>query len=134
MPAAPRRTTWPCQLFPGAIPLGLPRPLLCQAGARPPEPRERSPGPSDPYVRVGTVAVYVGGHEFDDDITWPEGSEIALRSEYPAMIEIRETSGDHQCQQEIAGKIFTALESAGRWRAVYIDDMQKVLDTYDPAQ
>jgi len=37
-------------------------------------------------------------------------------------------------QQEIAGKIFTALESAGRWRAVYIDDMQKVLDTYDPAQ
>jgi hypothetical protein len=90
---------------------------------------------SDPYVRVGTVAVYVGGHEFDDDdITWTEGSEIALRSEYPAMIEIRETSGDHQRQREIARKIFTALESAGRWRAVYIDDMQKVLDTYDPAQ
>ena len=50
------------------------------------------------------------------------------------MIEIRETSGDHQCQQEIAGKIFTALESAGRWRVVYIDDMQKVLDSYNPAQ
>jgi hypothetical protein len=31
---------------------------------------------SDPYIRVGTVAVYVvGGHEFDDDdIVWPEGS------------------------------------------------------------
>ena len=41
------------------------------------------------------------------------------------MIEIRDTSGDHQRQQEIASKIFTALESAGWWRAVYIDDMQK---------
>lgn len=33
-----------------------------------------------------------------------------------------------------AGKIFTALESAGRWRAVYIDDMQKVLAGYNPAE
>lgn len=90
---------------------------------------------SDPYIRVGTVAVYVGGHEFDDDdIAWAEGSDIALRSEYPAMIEIRDTSGDQQRQQEIASKIFTALESAGRWRAVYIDDMQKVLDGYNPAE
>jgi hypothetical protein len=90
---------------------------------------------SDPYIRVGTVAVYVGGHEFDDDdIAWAEGSDIALRSEYPAMIEIRDTSGDQQRQQEIASKIFTTLESAGRWRAVYIDDMQKVLDGYNPAE
>ena len=90
---------------------------------------------SDPYIRVGTVAVYVGGHEFDDDdITGPEGSEIPLRSEYTAMIEIRDTSGDHQRQQKVADKIFTALESAGRWRVVYIDDMQKVLDSYNPAQ
>ena len=50
-----------------------------------------------------------------------------------AMIEIRDTSGDHQRQQKVADKIFTALESAGRWRAVYIDDMQKVLDSYNPA-
>ena len=90
---------------------------------------------SDPYIRVGTVAVYVGRHEFDDDdIAWAEGSDIALRSEYPAMIEIRDTGGDQQRQQEFASKIFTALESAGRWRAVYIDDMQKVLDGYNPAE
>ena len=50
------------------------------------------------------------------------------------MIEIRDTSGDQQRQQEIVSKIFAVLESAGRWWAVYIDDMQKVLDTYDPAQ
>ncbi len=50
------------------------------------------------------------------------------------MIEVRDTSGNHQRQQEVASQIFTALKLAGRWRAVYIDDMQKVLDTYDPAQ
>ena len=39
----------------------------------------------DPYIRVGTVAVYVGGHEFDDDdIAWPQGSDIPQQSEYPA--------------------------------------------------
>ena len=86
---------------------------------------------SDPYIRVGTVAVYVGGHEFDDDdIAWPQGADIPLQSEYPAMIEIRDTGGDLQRQQEIASKIFTALRSVGRYGAVYIDDMQKFLDSY----
>jgi hypothetical protein len=90
---------------------------------------------SDPYIRVGTVAVYVGGHEFDDDdIAWPQGSDIPLQSEYPAMIEIRDTGGDLQRQQEIASKIFAALRSAGRHRAIYIDDMQKILDSYSPAE
>lgn len=90
---------------------------------------------SDPYIRMGTVAVYVSGHEFDDDdITWPEGPEIPLHSEFPAMIEIRDTSGDRQRQQETADKIFAALRSEGRWRAVYIDDMQKILDRYAPVK
>jgi hypothetical protein len=90
---------------------------------------------SDPYIRVGTVAVYVGGHEFDDDdIAWPQGSDIPLQSEYPAMIEIRDTGGNLQHQQEIAAKIFAALRSTGRYRAVYIDDMQKVLDSYSPEE
>ncbi len=62
------------------------------------------------------------------------GVDIALRSEYPAMIEVRDTSGNHQRQQEVASQIFTALKLAGRWRAVYIDDMQKVLDSYNLAQ
>ncbi len=40
---------------------------------------------TDPYIRSGTVAVYVGGHEFDDDdITSPEGSVIPLHSKFPA--------------------------------------------------
>jgi hypothetical protein len=90
---------------------------------------------SDPYIRVGTVAVYVGGHEFDDDdIAWPQGSGIPLQSEYPAVIEIRDTAGDLQRQQEIAREIFAALRSAGRHRAIYIDDMQKILDSYNPKE
>jgi len=89
---------------------------------------------SDPYVRLGTVAVYVGGHEFDDDdIAWPEGPEIPLHSKFPVMIEVRDTGGDHRHQQEVAGKIFAALRLDGRWPVVYVDDMQKVLDRYEPA-
>ena len=89
---------------------------------------------SDPYLRAGTVAVYIGRHEFDDDdITWPEGPEIPLHSEFPVMIEARDTSGDHHRQQEVADKIFNTLRAAVRWPAVYIDDMQKVLDHYEPA-
>jgi len=89
---------------------------------------------TDPYIRAGTVAVYVGGHEFDDDdIAWPGGSDVPLRSMYPAMIEFRDTGGDQYRQQAIADQVFAALESAGRWPAVYIDDMQKVLDRYQPA-
>ncbi len=111
---------------------------------RPPGPGSRSAKQNSPGGKSGKTRLYAGasscsreagGHEFDDDdITGPEGSEIPLRSEYPAMIEIRDTSGDHRRQQEVAGKIFTALESAGWWRVVYIDDMQKVLDSYNPAQ
>lgn len=90
---------------------------------------------SDPYIRSGTVAVYLGGHEFDDDdISWPGGSVIPLHSKYPAMIEARDTAGDQLRQQEIADQIFAALRSDGHWPAVYIDDMQKVLDHYDPAE
>jgi hypothetical protein len=90
---------------------------------------------SDPYIRAGTVAVYIGGHEFDDDdITWPEGSAIPLHSKFPAMIEARDTTGHQLRQREIADKIFAVLRSDGHWPAVYIDDMQKVLGHYDPAE
>jgi hypothetical protein len=90
---------------------------------------------SDPYIRAGAVAVYLGGHEFDDDdITWPGGPVIPLHSKFPAMIEARDTSGSQIRQQEIADQIFAALRSGGHWPAVYIDDMQKVLDRFDPVK
>jgi hypothetical protein len=90
---------------------------------------------SDPYARVGSTAVYLSAHEFDDDdIAWPDGPDIPLRSDYPAMLEIRDTGGDQQRQQTVGGQLFRALESVGRWPAVYIDDMQKVLDSCPPGK
>lgn len=68
----------------------------------------------------------------DDDIAWPEGPEVPLHSGFPAMIEARDTGGDHRRQREVADKIFEALRTDGRWPVVYIDDMQKVLDRYEP--
>ena len=88
---------------------------------------------SGSFVRVGSTAVYLGAHEFDDDdIAWPGGSDIPLYSGYPAMMEIRDTGGGRQRQQVIGGQLFRALESAGRWPAVYIDDMQQVLASFRP--
>jgi hypothetical protein len=90
---------------------------------------------SDPYVRVVSTAVYLGAHEFDDDdIARPDGSDIPLHSNYPAMLEIRDTTGDQHQQQEIGSQLFRALESAQRWPAIYIDDMQKVLASFTPIQ
>ncbi len=90
---------------------------------------------SDPYIRTGTTAVYLGSHEFDDDdIAGPDGTPIPLASSYPALIEVRDTAGDQQRQQRIASEIFAALRSAGRWPTVFIDDMQKIVDRYDPAR
>jgi hypothetical protein len=90
---------------------------------------------SDPYIQLGSVAIYLGRHEFDDDdITRPDGSEIPLHSRFPAMIEVRDTDGDQRRQEEIADKIFSALRSSGRWPVAYIDDMQKVLGYCDRAE
>jgi hypothetical protein len=68
----------------------------------------------------------------DDDIASSGGSDIPLHSDYPAMVEIRDTSGDQERQKAIADQIFAALKAADRWPVVYIDDMQKVLDSYPP--
>jgi hypothetical protein len=88
---------------------------------------------SGSFVRVGSTAVYLGAHEFDDDdIAWPGGSDIPLYSGYPAMLEIRDTGGGRQRQQVIGCRLFRALGSAGRWPAVYIDDMQQVLASFRP--
>lgn len=89
---------------------------------------------SDPYIRVGTAAVYLGSHEFDDDdIAGPTGQDISLASSYPALIEVRDTAAEQHRQQEIATEIFAALRSADRWPTVFIDDMQRIVASYDPA-
>jgi hypothetical protein len=89
---------------------------------------------SDPYLRLDPLAVYVGGHEFDDDdIDFPDGSPVPLSSQYPYLIDVRDLSRDNYRQEALAARIFDALKAENRWKVVYIDDMQKVLNSYDPA-
>lgn len=88
---------------------------------------------SDPCLRAGPVAVYVGGHDFDDgDIDSPAGTAVPLRTAYPHLIDVRDTERDLQRQQDTAARIFTAIKEDGRITAVYVDDMQHVLGTCGP--
>jgi hypothetical protein len=88
---------------------------------------------SDPYLRLDPLAIYVGGHEFDDDdIDFPDGSPVPLGSQYPTLIDTRDVTKDDGRQEEAATGIFDALKAENRWKVVYIDDMQKVLRSFDP--
>jgi hypothetical protein len=89
---------------------------------------------SDPYLRQDPIAVYVGGHEFDDDdIDFPDGSPVPLASQYPCLIDVRDVTRDNRRQEEVGARIFDALQAENRWKLVYIDDMQKVLRSHDPS-
>jgi hypothetical protein len=93
----------------------------------------REPG-SDPYVRADPIDVYVSTHDFDDgDIDDPDGTPIELRTGYPYLADVRDTERDSHRQQQAAAAIFAAIKADGRLRAVYIDDMQHVLDMTEPA-
>ena len=94
----------------------------------------RSAGPSGPKKErplhpVGTMAVYVGEHEFDDDDIACRRFDVPLRSLYPAMIEFRDTAATSSASS-VAGSLRRSRPRAAT--AVYIDDMQKVLDGYQP--
>jgi hypothetical protein len=92
----------------------------------------REPG-SDPHVRADPIGVYVAGHDFDDgDIDAPDGTPIPLRTGYPYVADIRDTERDVRRQQQAAAAIFAAIKADGRLKAVYIDDMQHVLDMTEP--
>jgi hypothetical protein len=87
----------------------------------------------DPYILIEPVNVYVGGHEFeDDDIESPTGELVPLETDYPLVVDIRDTERDSGRQEDVAARIFDAIRADGRLRAVYIDDMQHVLDVYSP--
>lgn len=88
----------------------------------------------DPYLAHERADVYVGPHDHEDDeIAFPDGSWVPLRTGYPHCVEVRDIDRDIDRQQALAGQIFDALRADGRWRLVYVDDMQAVLDSFQPA-
>jgi hypothetical protein len=95
------------------------------------QPFIREPG-NDPYIRADPIGVYVTRHDFDDgDIDTTDGTPIPLRTSYPYVADIRDTERDLARQQQAAAAIFAAIKADGRLKAVYVDDMQHVLDTTD---
>ena len=87
----------------------------------------REPG-TDPYLRTDPLAIYVGGHDFDDgDIDFPDGTPVPLRSRYPSLVDVRDTEKDQSRQEEAAARIYAALTADRKRRAVLVDDMQHVL-------
>jgi len=92
----------------------------------------REPG-SDPYIRADPIGVYVAEHDFDDgDIDAPDSTPIPLRTGYPCLADIRDIERDFHRQQQAAAAIFAAIKADGRLEAVYVDDMQHVLDMTKP--
>jgi len=92
----------------------------------------REPG-SDPYIRADPIAVYVASHDFDDgDIDAPDSTAIPLRTGYPYLADIRDIERDLHRQQQAAAAIFAAIKADGRLKAVFVDDMQHVLDMTEP--
>jgi hypothetical protein len=88
----------------------------------------------DPYLVHERADVYVGPHDHEDDeITSADGAWIPLGTGYPHRIEVRDLDRDTDRQQALGRQIFDALRADGRWQLVYIDDMQAVLDSYQPA-
>ena len=89
----------------------------------------------DPYLPLGPVTVYVGSHhQDDDDIKGPDGSWqlLPLRSEYPHRVEVRDLGHDADRQLSTARQVFDVLKATGRWKLALVDDMQQLLDSYDP--
>jgi hypothetical protein len=87
----------------------------------------------DPYLTHGRADIYVGPHDYEDDmVPSGDGSWVPLHSQYPHNIEIRDIDRDIERQQALARQVFEALRALGRWRLVYIDDMQRLVDSYEP--
>ncbi|HEY3951834.1 MAG TPA: hypothetical protein VGM53_00530 [Streptosporangiaceae bacterium] len=79
--------------------------------------------------------IYVGPHDFDDgDLRAPDGTPLPLRSQYKHWVEVRDLDRDLDRQLGTAREIYEALKAAGKWKLVLADDMQKVIDSFEPAK
>lgn len=96
---------------------------------------EFSIGPEgDLLLILDRTAVNLGPHEFEDgDMTYDDGRDILLATDFPIWFEVRDLDKDYDRQNSIAIQIFEAAKSAG-WRAVATDDLQTLLAAYEGAR
>jgi hypothetical protein len=81
------------------------------------------------HLAVDRTDIYVGPHHFDDgDLHKPDGTPQSLRSQYTHWVEVR----DLDRQLATARRLYEAFWATGSWKLVLADDVQKVIDSYDP--
>jgi hypothetical protein len=87
------------------------------------------------HLAYDRTDIYAGPHHFDDgDLEASDGTPLQLHSHYPHWVEVRDLDRDQDRQLATARRLYEALKAAGKWKLVLADDMQKVIDTYEPAQ
>jgi hypothetical protein len=95
------------------------------------------PGTDDApaHLAYDRTDIYAGPHHFDDgDLQAPDGTPLDLHSRYPHWVEVRDLDRDPDRQLATARRLYEALKAVGKWKLVLADDMQKVIDTYEPAR
>lgn len=87
------------------------------------------------HLAYDRTDIYAGPHHFDDgDLQAPDGAPLEIHSRYPYWMEVRDVDRDQDRQLATARQIYDALKTIGRWKLVLADDMQKVIDTYEPGR
>lgn len=88
-----------------------------------------------PYLlalRDAHVSIYLDRHPFaNDDIALADGTLIPLRSEYPYNVDVRDVDNDLANQRKVAQRVFDTLKQTARWKLVYVENEQLVLETYE---
>jgi hypothetical protein len=94
-----------------------------------------STGGEPAHLAHDRTDIYAGPHHFDDgDLQAPDGTPLDLHSQYPYWVEVRDLDRDPDRQLATARQIYEALKASGKWKLVLADDMQKVIDMYEPAR
>lgn len=76
--------------------------------------------------------MHVGPHDFFD--FYDRDTTIPLETEYPHWIDVRSRQHDIEQQRDVGQRIFDILKQTGRWKLVYLDNFERVADSYAPTQ
>lgn len=78
----------------------------------------------EPLLVADTAKLFVTRNDLDSDDDFPLG-------EFTYWVETRDLDRDLDRQAQTARRAFDTIKAAG-WRALYLHDMQKLVDSYEP--